>query len=1541
MEKKTIGTVCGTVCFLALTAFGTADAQTVFRSQKAGVMHMTLPEKTKSREVFAKDYPLIANQLTLQRNFSSSGLQGVKPVIDKIRSLRKARANQADAGNTVFWADASYVYTDESYAYNSFCSFTTSPFDFTKLLQNDKVIARNGICVKDGELYCLETEFNTLEIGLVEVIQTLRSYDINTWEENFEPIWVGGVGMTAIETAQAVDGTVYGEFYNQNMTGLEWGIVDYANQTRTTISTAVNTFVALGITSGGQLYGVATDGNLYKIDKTTGEETVVGPTGVNLQTDEGQYYNQCGEIDPLDDTFYWAAVDSRGNTALYTVDLQTGAATKQYSYDAALYGMIFPQAAAAAGAPARVADLSLDFDGGSLSGNITFTVPDRTFSGDPLSGNLDYSVYAGDELVANGTASAGEKVSAPVSFDEEGQYNIVVRTSNAAGQSPKAKLKAWIGNDTPQSVTDVKVVVDENRKAVLTWKAPTGTVHGGYLGDLKYDVYRTSNGDSVLVGQDLAETSFEEIIPKANLANYNYVVYAKNGTMRSEGVSSNDFVTGDAITPDYVETFATNNSMALFTVIDVNNDGNTWNWATNDGVDGYVYSMFSNDHGNDDWIITPPMHLQPKYTYTLSYRAKEWLPKFPNTMEVKFGTSATPEGMTTTIQETMALTGELTEYSYTVSVPEEGDYYFGFHDNTEASGQYRIMIDSLAVAANPISAAPDVVTSFKVVPDAAGEQRADLQFDIPQKNVGGAAISKVDSLQIMRDGKLIATVGEKKAGERTVYTDYTPGNAIYKYSVRAFLDGEFGPVAYASAFVGTDVPGVPEQLKVMDNGDKVNISWAAFERGVNGGYIDASDISVTAFSVYNYPYFGPQVKDSLTTSAKGALSVDIEQDPEASVDGDGLQSMVYYGVRANGKMGESEVAITDGFLVGPSYPVPFKESMKGGGVDNGIIWFESSQVKSDYGEYEHPASWALSTNLSADNDGGAAIWMPYSQYGETYTINQGDMCSLNMPKVALGGCANPQMLFSVYATKNDPVKLEVVAMAPDKTETCLETIDLSSNAKEGWYRYMVDLGGVKDGKYVIMKFRATSTGTGTILGLDDIRMFNQYDNNLAVNGISVPKYVVAGKTGKVSVEVENIGKVEAKDFSIRLLADGEPVDTVKVSTALPVFEKQNVELTLPVKINAVDVIRVKAELLFDADMDESDNSTDEAEVKVESNDYPVVTDLKADDASSASLSWSAPVPAQPMTKTEDFESYDGWTVDGWGHWTTIDNDDAYAGQIFSDISLPHEGEKYAYVLMDVSGDYASLAPYYGNHTDGGTKYLSAFYGVNSGGTDYEATDNWLISPMLSGKSQTVSFFAENHNNGSKQYPETLYVHYSTGDASLSDFQQVGDAITVSSGDWQQYSVELPEGARYFAIENKNVKGAGLWLGIDDITYEAAAPGEGETIVGYNIYRDGEFFDTVNGATLSYVDNQGDGVSHRYNVTVVYEDKNGVRTESAFSNTVTATPAQGTGIDGVNAEPGSSFNVYTVDGKTVVRDAKNLDGLSGGIYIVNDKKVILE
>ena len=150
----------------------------------------------------------------------------------------------------------------------------------------------------------------------------------------------------------------------------------------------------------------------------------------------------------------------------------------------------------------------------------------------------------------------------------------------------------------------------------------------------------------------------------------------------------------------------------------------------------------------------------------------------------------------------------------------------------------------------------------------------------------------------------------------------------------------------------------------------------------------------------------------------------------------------------------------------------------------------------------------------------------------------------------------------------------------------------------------------------------------------------------------------------------------------------------------------------------------------------------------------------------------------------------------------------------------------------------------------------------------------------------------------------------------------GNEVTEVPDEWTEFSFDVPEGAKHFAI--RCVSEDQFFLMIDDIEYL----GKVHEILGYNLYRDGE---KVNDEPLSTVDFEeviGD-VRHEYNVTVVYDDG-----ESAFSNTVTL--GSTTGIETVvNGQ-------HTIAGETYDLNGRHITGTpQRGIYIRNGKKFVIK
>ena len=172
------------------------------------------------------------------------------------------------------------------------------------------------------------------------------------------------------------------------------------------------------------------------------------------------------------------------------------------------------------------------------------------------------------------------------------------------------------------------------------------------------------------------------------------------------------------------------------------------------------------------------------------------------------------------------------------------------------------------------------------------------------------------------------------------------------------------------------------------------------------------------------------------------------------------------------------------------------------------------------------------------------------------------------------------------------------------------------------------------------------------------------------------------------------------------------------------------------------------------------------------------------------------------------------------------------------------------------------------------------------------TNNWLITPELSGEEQTVSFWVnapgdevsrgeQNPNSG----PETFDLYYSEDDTNPNSFIKINKDSYEAVYDWKQYNIYLPEGAKYFAIVHTSTGSLTSYnyepdrVCVDDVTYRAG----GLRVMGYNVYRDGAKINNELVTEPTYTDLDLGNNTYNYNVTAVYEGG-----ESALSNDYTIT-----------------------------------------------------
>lgn len=238
--------------------------------------------------------------------------------------------------------------------------------------------------------------------------------------------------------------------------------------------------LAMAIDLDGQMYAIATDDNLYKVDKTNAVCTLIGDTGADAA------YTQSMTFDHNTGTLYWA---NNGDYNLYTVDLATGKATSLgvlgENGDDSSCAMIIPYIHVAKGAPDRVTNRKAMADGKNVV--LTWTNPSIDAQGNDLAEITGVKIYRGEELVAT-VAADNANIGKAATYTDANladglySYRIVAVNSKGDGGADSESVDVYVGKNNPGAVNNLKVELGDNT-ATLSWTAPTEGMYGG-----EYDV---------------------------------------------------------------------------------------------------------------------------------------------------------------------------------------------------------------------------------------------------------------------------------------------------------------------------------------------------------------------------------------------------------------------------------------------------------------------------------------------------------------------------------------------------------------------------------------------------------------------------------------------------------------------------------------------------------------------------------------------------------------------------------------------------------------------------------------------------------------------------------------------------------------------------------------------------------------------------------------------------------------------------------------------------------------------------------------------
>ncbi len=1389
--------------------------------------------------------------------------------------------------------------SDIPYGIYSFPSTTASPV--TPVVENSSLNANGGGVLVDDK-YCFVNFFDT---GMGGIFAYYYVYDTETWTRRHS----NRVQLSSVATDLTYDPVtkkVYGCFINDTQDGYVFGTMSTDDGSVLPISELGTPLFCVAASNEGVIYAVDGTGRLITLDKSSGDQTIIGNTGITPK------YTQSATFDPKTNTLYWAAINDTTD-ALYTIDTTTGVASLvgHFMGQEEFGGLFIYGAAAVASAPAAVENLTVDYDTSTTATmTVTFTMPTTTYSGEPLSGELEYVISLNDVERIVDSAEAGATVSERIGNTTVGEFKVAVRARNAAGDGPAESVRQWIGRDTPAAPENLAATVDGG-SITLTWEAPTRGQHDGYLdaSQLNYKIIRYP--EARVIADRLTTTTYTDTPASMSLSAYWYDVIAFSGNSEGAAATTGKLLVGDAFTVPYSETFDREANFELFTVIDANADGVTWKL---DGG-GSASCAYSTKESMNDWLITPPIHLSKDYLYRMKMSTRSASSGWPEKIRVAVGKARTVEAMT---QEIVGVTvvnyidSRTTEAIF--KVDEEADYYLGFQSVSDAQ-MFKLYLDDIAVEEAASVNAPATIANLTLTPGEQGAKKVTVSFTAPATTVGGAALSTVPCITLRRGNAIVKTFKNEAAGATITYVDEACDLGSNTYAVYASNDDGDGIEASASVFVGPDKPGEPRNVLLKDEGGKAVLTWEAPEGGMNGGYVDPANLTY-------HILFG---NDESTVIAMNVNGTSYTFDP---IVGEGQYAQKYIVFAVNDK-GVGYGTASNIIVFGEAYELPFKESFAGATVSYDT-WGIIDDDLENSGTWELLAYGSMPAATPQDNDGGLLTFVP---------MYAGDEAYLYSGKIDLSKAINPELEFYFFYPNGSQNELIVEATTNGYEFDAIKDIKMADySGSSEWKKVTVPLGTLKTKSgYIQLAFRAIAHDGLASTHIDNIAVTDVLDYNLEATSISAPKRMAVGTEATITVKVSNVGTKAfgTGSFAVALYRDGTKVAENRGVTLLA-GSSRDYTFAQTLDGTAGDSVEYHAVVESDTDENLSNNTTGRVVVEVKHPHLPAPTGLTATAGEGCvTLAWTAADPAETVAETDDFEDYEAFTTSNIGDWTLADVDGQ--GTAYFAATWPNRGAAQAFIVFNapaIGADYDS-----GYESD--WKALSGDQCLISFIAEAGTTNDWLISPKLSGKEQTISFFVK----GVSGYTDSYEVLTSTAESAINraSFTAIAGLGGTAPSAWTKVEFTVPAGTTYFAIRHTADVENGFALLIDDATFQAEAVAT-PSLLGYNIYRNGVKLNAEVIAECSYADNSPIEAAC-YNATAVYN-----LGESSFSNTATATEGGaelteggaiavtgGRGAIEVACPAGSRIGVIAASGMEVqgciATDCRTAIAVAPGVYVV--------
>lgn len=933
---------------------------------------------------------------------------------------------------------------------------------------------------------------------------------------------------------------------------------------------------------------------------------------------------------------------------------------------------------------------------------------------------------------------------------------------------------------------------------------------------------------------------------------------------------------GDTV---FCERFESQEAFDRFSNFSSDPSGVSWNWHPGGHVEsGAEYRGLA----SNKWLATPFVTFDKAYLYKLDIDLAELGAGWTGRIEVMSGREAKEESLTTTILPPLDITWE--DYltcSATFTTDDTGDYVVGLH-NITGINLPGFVADNLVIERVALLAAPDSVVQCKVTTGPEATRRAVVSFTVPTRRVDGSSLTELTKIEVWRDLTLVKTFSQPTPGTQCEFIDddiAEEGN--YVYSIVAYNSEGRGIIRREHAFIGFDTPLPPADITLSDAGTQLRLTWNhPGPQGLNGGYVEPE----LKYNVYTIEGMYAYYWDRNITSTEYLIDFNPDTDD---------QRFVTFGASAHGNGGGSYIYASNELLVGRPYKLPFRETFTNGALTS--LWWMAGESVVD-----------VDVNSAFDNDRGALVFKPTTTVQET-VIYTG--------KIATSKDDDFKLVFYHYGTPKRNMQIIVEGRGPDMKPVELATIDYNSlSGSAQWRKSVVSLKQFADQRFVCIGFHFRGDKAGNTLAVDNVNVgvFPQKDLSVSVKAENT---VYKGIENTATVIVSNQGEADANYFNLEIAVDDKTIKDTTFTATLRAQDALQVTVPfVPSVTNAGKRVVVSASLVLPGDRD-TENNYYGLPVNLAENSLPTVSNLTAQhDGNGVQLSWEKPA-IKAETLSDGFEDYKAWSIQPIGPWTTFDADGENTYPVFAGTWFENQSAPLAFIVSNPESLALNQDQYGGFWPRVGKQCLMSIGCLNSS----TMTDNWLVSPELSGESQTISMWLK---SAYQSRLHSVEIRYSTASAGIDDFKTVARSIEQVPYTWTKYSITLPEGARYFALRDFGTNAFVLMA--DDFSYIPAP----KKPLSYNIYVDGERAASADITDTTHTLATDNPDSHEYQVSVVYAEG-----ESAVVSIGLT--------DGILLPPSSAGTAITEGAKVYDLQGQPADLSRPGVYIVrqNDGRTI--